>query len=729
MKNKRGITLIALIITVIVLLILAGVSINAIVGDNGVIKNAMDANIKNSVAVLEEFLQEKYVENYDEISKYESKVEGLSNLYSEYFYIPSNEYIGSLKYVIDSEGHALFLINKSGLPKEMREAIKGGSDEGKTYTDYQSLNDVYGVTKDLKVYYCSNGFDSIYGIKKEELDNDDKDRKVFSKEENSYIYKLLEKYDGKGNADNKDGVLSADELKSAKSLTITGEDGITSLKDLYNLLNLQQLILENVTIDNLDGIENLSLLNYIYFKNCNINDYSAIGKMGKRLEYLYFYDVDNNEMNKACSNDKGIGGKDFEKLQYFAIVGENTYMNSLSNAYKTDRTATKYINTLDFFDNLTSNTKNKIKYLSLQCNELTSLEKLKGFNNLYLLRVEGNKLKTLGGLEELKPTGDEKGLAYLYANNNLLGEDELNNSELENGGKNNLTDALSSLSNKTNLYYLRLTGNVNLKWVEYIKDLTNIKYLYLDGCTNLANVSSLKSVLGNCGINQLVDGKYKYDVIDSNTKLLDLSNETMKLSTFRDLSKCTHMNKLNLENIKLTKEDDTVITVEDKTEDEKPLINTEINNLLSGFKEMNYLKLKGIDALTTIDFVGKGKEESLKELDLRGTKVSDITALNEYGTKLTTLVLDYSKTDLSNMATCFNSLKNGAWSANSNGWNAGAFCSLVLTSQELCNKISSCSGLERFVSLDNQHVLTIDLSDISTLSSVYKLGRCKVKIT
>ena len=34
MRNKRGITLIALIITVIVLLILAGVSINALVGDN-----------------------------------------------------------------------------------------------------------------------------------------------------------------------------------------------------------------------------------------------------------------------------------------------------------------------------------------------------------------------------------------------------------------------------------------------------------------------------------------------------------------------------------------------------------------------------------------------------------------------------------------------------------------------------------------------------------------------
>lgn len=34
MKNKRGITLIALVITIIVMLILAGVSLNAIIGDN-----------------------------------------------------------------------------------------------------------------------------------------------------------------------------------------------------------------------------------------------------------------------------------------------------------------------------------------------------------------------------------------------------------------------------------------------------------------------------------------------------------------------------------------------------------------------------------------------------------------------------------------------------------------------------------------------------------------------
>ena len=39
-KGKKGITLIALVITIIVLLILAGVTIATLTGDNGILKQA-----------------------------------------------------------------------------------------------------------------------------------------------------------------------------------------------------------------------------------------------------------------------------------------------------------------------------------------------------------------------------------------------------------------------------------------------------------------------------------------------------------------------------------------------------------------------------------------------------------------------------------------------------------------------------------------------------------------
>ena len=39
-KKQKGITLIALVVTIVVLLILASVSISMLLGDNGIIKNA-----------------------------------------------------------------------------------------------------------------------------------------------------------------------------------------------------------------------------------------------------------------------------------------------------------------------------------------------------------------------------------------------------------------------------------------------------------------------------------------------------------------------------------------------------------------------------------------------------------------------------------------------------------------------------------------------------------------
>ena len=50
MKNNKGITLVALVITIIVLLILAGVSISMVVGENGVLNRATDAAMQTSEA-------------------------------------------------------------------------------------------------------------------------------------------------------------------------------------------------------------------------------------------------------------------------------------------------------------------------------------------------------------------------------------------------------------------------------------------------------------------------------------------------------------------------------------------------------------------------------------------------------------------------------------------------------------------------------------------------------
>ena len=54
MRNQKGITLVALVITIIVLLILAGVSISLVLGNNGVLTQASEAVITNEKATVKQ---------------------------------------------------------------------------------------------------------------------------------------------------------------------------------------------------------------------------------------------------------------------------------------------------------------------------------------------------------------------------------------------------------------------------------------------------------------------------------------------------------------------------------------------------------------------------------------------------------------------------------------------------------------------------------------------------
>ena len=56
-KTNNGITLIALVITIIVLLILAGATIATLMGDNGILTKANEAKKQNEIAEVKERAQ------------------------------------------------------------------------------------------------------------------------------------------------------------------------------------------------------------------------------------------------------------------------------------------------------------------------------------------------------------------------------------------------------------------------------------------------------------------------------------------------------------------------------------------------------------------------------------------------------------------------------------------------------------------------------------------------
>ena len=666
--SANGITLIALVISIIVMLILAGVSLNATIGDNGIITQAQNATYMQSIAALEEYFNNYYVEHYEEMNTDESKVLTLTTMQPNWFYIPANEGIGGLRYIVDSEGHALYLIKKSGLPDEIKNQIKGGEAGEGTYADYSKLNDVYGLTSDLKVYYCSNGTDSIMGKTVEDLDADSPRRPIFKVAENSDIYNLLKDFD---NTDGEsDGVLTAEEVKSVTRLTINSTSNITDFSSFYNLVSLRELTIDSKTLNNLVGIENCPQLNYVYFKSSVIADYSSLSKVNK-LKYLYLYNIDDNELNTLCN---GIKDAQFSSLEYLAIVGNSSYIsdtNIIQNV--TSNKVSNSINSLDPFKQLNEITKKSVKYLSINNNNINgNLSEIKDFTNLLLLRCEYNNLTSLEGIQNMN------NITYLCAVGNKIGtitkEDGSTKGESVETGT-----SISSLANKKQLYQVNLKNNSNLANVSYFKDDTALKYLYLSGCSTTMNVNVISDRIIACGSNYSLPVKFLTGTVYNVADYYTPSNATYE-ELYSDLYENTTITHLNLE--KCTR-----------------LNNTQFNTILKSMKQLKYLTLKDNTTLTSIDFISSDGVTGLIELDLRNTGVkgeNSLVNLNENAKNLKTLgVSDGS--DFKNIVKTINRIKKVA---DGNYW-------LKTTSDSyncsglVCSSIEVFKGLEGLKSLNS----------------------------
>ena len=101
MKNQKGITLVALVITIIVLLILAGVSISLVVGQNGVLSKATNAVEKNELGTVTQDIKLGAADA--EIAYYDAWVSNQSVKKEDYYkvasYYTANATIGSVSAV------------------------------------------------------------------------------------------------------------------------------------------------------------------------------------------------------------------------------------------------------------------------------------------------------------------------------------------------------------------------------------------------------------------------------------------------------------------------------------------------------------------------------------------------------------------------------------------------------------------------------------------------------
>ena len=631
-------------------------------GDNGIITRAQEATYMQSIATLEEFLNSYYVEHYDVMQDSESKVQALKNLEPDWFFGGA-----PLGYIVDSDGHVNFFINKEGLPDEIKSQIRGGDAGEKTYQDYASMNDVYGVTKDLRVYYCSKGKDTLLGTANTDLDNPV--REVF--EAGSSLAKLINRND----TDN----VTAEDLKNVKELTITPEDGITSFEEFYNFPSLERINFEGVTINSLNGLQNAIKINYIYFHNSVISDYSAIGKC-KELKNLHMYMPNNEEVSKMC---EGLKDAKLTKLEYLGLYGFMNYTVVNWN-YSNTSTTRSQLTDISPLKNLSQETKQAIKYLYFNNNNIEDASVLEDFSNLYFVRLETNKLTSCKGLE------NKSSLRYLYLNNNLLG---INETEIPNEE----ADSISFLKNNTALYRLDLSNNSNLKQISYLKNITGLKHFLLTNDENIETscIVELKDILAKC---ELLDMPSKYYLgLDNSTKM-NLSNLSLTDEDIMLLKNNTIIESLNLSN-------------------NKELSNEKLQEVLSTCTNIKAINLSGVSNLESIEFIKF--MPNLITLDIRDTKVVDLSLLNNNVPNLGTLCINNENIDLTAIQEKISKLGK-SYDRELVGNSFG----LAINNPKLIQKLKDCTEITSLIMYNStgETNTTIDLSNCEKLTYLHSRG-------
>ena len=522
-EKQKGITLIALVITIIVLLILAGVSIAMLTGDNGILMQASDSKIETAVGTVKEQLKLLQGEKIIQGEKVTPEI-----LLAE----------GKVKRTVQAEENDKYY---------MYYALKENSLEGMQGLgkgDLTSLKDVFLIDDDLNVrYIASNGKEYGDQISKKILE-DETEIRFSSKEFGEYISKIS------GVAE---GEMKFKWMKNQTHLSLYSID-LNSLEDLIFFPNLTSIEMGNMHLESLNGIENCSKLKEFQVVDVKVKNYKALSLL-KNIERVYIQGL-------VSLEDIVDNIKEFDKLQkltiYSAQLEDFDLLKELKsienlNSLNLGVNKIKDVNFLKDFKNLTS--------LDLRNNLITDITPLKSLTKLTTLNLTTNNIK------DITPLAENKELMYLslkgnpqiegdrskYSEEGIKALDEISKILERNGSIsldsnqlglfNNYKNIDLSYQNLTNLEILdgfnQLVGlNLNTNKLtledkrsqEILSNMINLEFLYLQSnpLIDISAINNLKNlkilyIEGNDNVNlaQIED-------IISNLSNLRLSTEALK---------------------------------------------------------------------------------------------------------------------------------------------------------------------------------------------------------
>lgn len=332
--NEKGITLIALVITIIILLILAGISINLIFGQNGVIERAKwsafvtklssieeqamltrnitpesyrtidynntevfdglydEENISNTLkkAIAEVRENDPQISQEDAISKYETYKDESGKI-TDIYYISKRIGDESHKYIYDSQTNKAFHVKGEKIFGKINHYYKPG--EGNTGTKDEDTYPAEPDDPDMPDHEAlQDGEIPIYTIEQYE--------KIASEEQDYEIKDLTGTLVGRYNM-NKDAtykVMNDIDFKDRTTKSIEGFEGI---------FNGNSYVLKNITVDNKNTEST-----YKYYSNDNLvtGDISKInvGKPAGLFERTIGATIKNVKINNATiSGNANVG--------------------------------------------------------------------------------------------------------------------------------------------------------------------------------------------------------------------------------------------------------------------------------------------------------------------------------------------------------------------------------------------------------------------------------------
>ena len=359
-KYERGITLIALVITIIVLLILAGVSIAMLTGDNGILTQGNNAKIETAVGAVKEQLRLLQIEK-----RIEEKELTPETLLAE----------GKVSRTVQEKENDKYYMYYA-LKEDSFEAMQGLGKGNLT-----NLKDVFLIDDELNVKYIASNGKEFGDEIKEKILEDETEIRFSSKAFSEYVSRI---------SGVKEEDLKFKWMKDQTELTIA-DSNVDSLQDLVFFPNLTSLTLGDYVntpkIITMDGVENCTKLKSLKIIYGRTKDYTAISSLTNLETFSSNANSDNKVYNNLMDALKFCNNLQTLSLLNFEINDDMYRISELGNNLKT---------------------------ITLQSCQITEIGGLENKTNLTSLKLTNNKIQKIEGLEKLKQ------LKALYLSNNLI---------------------------------------------------------------------------------------------------------------------------------------------------------------------------------------------------------------------------------------------------------------------------------------------------------------------